>query len=239
MGASGAGRGPRIGFLGGTGPHGVGLAGRLAAAGYPVIVGSRRRDHAAEVVAELGEQLTAAVLSAADNGDAAEQADVVFVTVPYEAQQQLLPGLRGAIGAKPLVSCANPLRFDRAGPVPVQVAHGSAAEECQQLLPDARVVSAFQNVSAVKLRAFAESLRGDVLLTGDCDSAKALVAELVCALPDLAAVDAGPLRLSGPIEALTAVLLSVNRRYKAHAGLALTGLDLKQRAAAISTNSGA
>lgn len=215
---------PPIGILGGTGPHGMGLAGRLAAAGYTVILGSRRHDNAAETAAKLRAQLPAATLSPAVNLEAATRAEILIATVPYAAQEELLPPLRDAIGQKILVSCANPIRFDGSGPVPVQVPGGSAAQECQQLLPDARVISGFQNVSAVKLRAFAVPLQGHVLLAGDNEAAKTATAALVLALPDLTPIDAGPLRLSGPIEAMTAVLVSINRRYKINAGLGLTGV---------------
>lgn len=213
-----------LGFLGGTGPHGRGLATRLAAAGHRVLIGSRDRDRAAEVVGTVREAVPAAEVSAGDNDEAARRSAVVFVTVPYEAQEKLLPPLADALDGKVVVNCVNPLRFDRQGPVPVPVSDGSAAQECQRLAPNARVVSGFLNISAVKLAKVDETLPDHVLLCGDVADAKTRVAALVESIPHLRAIDAGPLRLSGPVEDLTAVLLSVNRRYKVRAGVALTGL---------------
>lgn len=213
-----------LGFLGGTGPHGRGLATRLAAAGHRVLIGSRDRDRSAEVAGTVREAVPSAEVSAGDNDEVARRSAVVFVTVPYEAQEKLLPPLADALDGKVVVSCVNPLRFDEQGPVPLPVPDGSAAQECQRLLPNARVVSGFLNISSVKLAKVHDTLADHVLLCGDDTHAKTLVAELVESVAHLRAVDAGPLRLSGPVEDLTAVLLSVNRRYKVRAGLALTGL---------------
>lgn len=221
-----------LGFVGGTGPHGRGLALRLAAAGHGVWIGSREAQRAAATAEELRLALPAADISSGDNREVAENVEVVFVTVPYQGQDQLLPPLRRAIGAKVVVSCGNPLRFDSSGPVPVRVPDGSAAQECQRLLPEGRVVSAFQNVSAVKLAALDPPLTGHVLLTGDDPPAKEVVAALVLDIGQLEPLDAGPLRLSGPVEDLTAVLLSVNRRYKVNSGVQLTGVAAAPRLAA-------
>lgn len=220
-----------LGFLGGTGPHGRGLATRFAAAGHPVLLGSRDRSRAEEVVRELGPALPGASLAAGENAEVAERAHVVFVTVPHDAQHLLLPPVRAALVGKVVVSCANPMRVDERGPFPVRLPDGSAAEECQRLLPGARVVSAFQNVSAVVLRHLDRTLECDILLCGDDPAAVSVVEDLVRTVPGLSPLEAGPLRLSGPIEDLTAVLVSVNRRYRAHAGVRLTGLPRSARAA--------
>lgn len=220
-----------LGLLGGTGPHGRGLATRFAAAGHRVLVGSRDRSRAEEVVEGLRPALPRARLAAGDNTEVAERADLVFVTVPHDAQHLLLPPVRAALAGKVVVSCANPMRVDERGPLPVRVRDGSAAEECQRLLPAARVVSAFQNVSAVVLRHLDRTLECDVLLCGDDPSATTVVADLVRTVPGLSPLEAGPLRLSGPIEDFTAVLVSVNRRYRVHAGVRLTGLPGSTRAA--------
>jgi len=221
-----------LGFLGGTGPQGRGLALRLAAAGHAVWIGSRDPQRAAATADELRLELPAADIASGDNQEVAENAEAVFVTVPYQGQDQLLPPLRGLIGQNVVVSCGNPLSFDRCGPVPVRIPDGSAAQECQRLLPEARVISAFQNVSAVKLAALDKPLTGHVLLCGDDPAAKEAVAALVLDISQLEPLDAGPLRLSGPVEDLTAVLVSINRRYKVNSGIQLTGVAATPRLAA-------
>ncbi|MDP8978247.1 MAG: NADPH-dependent F420 reductase, partial [Actinomycetota bacterium] len=140
---------------------------------------------------------------------------------PYVAQRATLPALAHQVGGKVVVSCANPVAFDEDGPRPLRVEAGSAAQECAQLLPGARVVGAFQHVPAARLRRTDEPLGCDVLVTGDDDDAKAVVGALAELVPGIRALDAGPLRLSGAVEDMTAVLLSVNRRYSAHTGLRL------------------
>ncbi len=216
--------GPMLGFVGGTGPHGRGLTLRFAAAGHHVVVGSRDAARAEEVIGGLPDGL-AGTVEAEDNPTACARADIIFVTVPYDAQRGLLPRLRDAVGGKLVVSCANPLVFDERGPRPLRPDSGSAAEEVAALLPSATVVGAFQNVSAVTLRRLDESMDCDVLICGDDVAATATVARLVDGVPGLRPIDAGPLRLSGAVEALTAVLLAVNATYKTHAGVRLAGVD--------------
>jgi 8-hydroxy-5-deazaflavin:NADPH oxidoreductase len=214
-----------IGFIGGTGPQGRGLGMRLAQAGYRVLIGSRSAEKAQTAVDAIAGKVPGLPVEGLANPDVCAQADVVVVTVPYEAQRATLEGLAEAIGDKVVVNCVNSLGFDAAGPHAVPVPAGSAAEECAQLLSRARVVGAWQNVSAVRLGRPDEPVDVDVLLTGDDDDARAVVAELVEAIPGMRAVHAGPLRLSRPIEEMTAVLIAVNKRYKTHAGVKVAGLE--------------
>jgi NADPH-dependent F420 reductase len=214
-----------VGFIGGTGPQGRGLGLRFAVAGHEVLLGSRDAAKAEEAVTGLRPQAPDAVLEGVSNEDACARADLVVVTVPYAAQAPTLRGLADAIGGKIVVNCVNNLAFDEQGPHAVAVPDGSAAQECARLLPDARVVSAFSNVSARKLLAVPEPVEVDVLICGDDDDAKTQVAELAAAVPGMRGVDAGPLRLAGAVEDLTAVLLSLNRRYKIHAGIRIDGLE--------------
>lgn len=216
-----------VAFVGGTGPQGRGLAKRLAGAGYPVLIGSRTRERAQEAVAEIAQAVPEAAVSGSDNTAVCQQAEVVVVVVPYAAQQATLEPLAGAIGGKVVVNCVNALAFDAAGPHPVPVPSGSAAEECQALLPAARVVGAWQNVSAVTLNGPDERVDVDVLLTGDDEDARTIVARLVEDIDGMRAVHAGGLRLSRPIEEMTAVLVSVNKRYKIHAGMRVAGLPVR------------
>lgn len=213
---------PTLGFVGGTGPQGRGLALRFAHAGYPVLIGSRSADRAKEAVSSLdGGDLD---IHGVENLDACAQSQIIFVTLPYEAQRKALEELADAIGEKIVVNCVNALDFDDVGPMPREVPIGSAAQECARLLPRARVVSAFHHVSARRLMRVDEPITADVLMCGDDEDAKQQVAHLATALPGMWPVDAGPLRLSGPIEHMTAVLLSINRRYKFHSGLRIDGI---------------
>jgi 8-hydroxy-5-deazaflavin:NADPH oxidoreductase len=216
---------PTIGFIGGTGPQGRGLGLRLAQAGYPVRLGSRSSEKAEEAVAAVAEKVPGLPVEGLPNDRVCAEADLLVVTVPYKAQRPTLTDLVEAVGDKVVVCCVNALGFDERGPYPLPVPAGSAAEECQELLPQARVVGAWQNVSAVKLGRHADPVEADVLLTGDDADAVAQVAELVEAVPGMRAVRAGALRLSRPVEEITAVLLAVNRAYKIHASLGVTGLQ--------------
>lgn len=215
-----------IGFIGGTGPLGKGLAVRWARAGHAVRVGSRTREKAEGVAADVeeraGEDVT---VHGVENAAAAELSDVVAVTVPYEAQQAALPPLREAVANKIVVNVVNPMAFDDVGPVAVPVAAGSAAEECQELLPDARVVSAFHDVPASRLWNVDEPVGCDVLICGDDQDANHVVAHLAARIPGMWGVNCGPLRNSVHIENLTPVLLFINRRYRIHAGIRIDGME--------------
>lgn len=218
---------PTIGILGGTGPHGRGIALRLREAGHDVLVGSRDAQRAAEVVAELppARAAGAGTLTGVANADAAARGDVIIVTTPWDGFAGLAADVGPALAGKVVVSCANPLRFEGGGPVPVRLDEdGSAAELLQRLCPDARVVSGFQNVSAVKLGDLDVALEGDVLLCGDDQDAVAATGELVDAIDGLRALNAGPLRLSGIAEDLTVLLISMNKRYRTNASVRITGI---------------
>ena len=215
----------KIGFLGGTGPQGRGLGMRLAQAGHPVLLGSRSKERADEAVAKVAAKVADLPLEGAGNDQVCAEADVVVVTLPYQGMAATLTAVAEHIGDKIVVSCVNALGFAERGPHPLAVPAGSAAEECQALLPGARVVGAWQNVSAVKLGRPAEPVEVDVLLTGDDDEAVATVGGLVEAIPGMRAVRAGPLRLSRPVEEITAVLLAVNKAYKINAGVTVAGLE--------------
>lgn len=213
-----------IGFVGGTGPQGRGLSLRLGQAGCRVLLGSRDVDRAAEAAEKVVAKDPELDLRGVSNRDACAGSEVVVVTVPAAKQADVLPELRTTIGEKLVISCMNALSFDEQGPRPVLLSAGSAAEECQRLLPDARVVGAFQNVAAGSLLGAPDPVEGDVLVCGDDDVAAAQVGELVGAIPGMRSVQAGPLRLARPIEEITAVLLSLNRRLGARTGLRITGI---------------
>ena len=216
-----------IGIIGGTGPHGRGLALRLRESGHRVLLGSRDAARAAEVVAELPEPIADApgMVVGVDNATAARDGALVIVTTPWDGFEAVGAAHAADLAGKVVISCANPLRFEGGGPLPVRLEDGSAAELLQRVCPDARVVSGFQNVSAVKLGRLDAPLEGDVLLCGDDEDAITEASAVVRAVAGLRPLHAGPLRLSAVAEDLTALLISVNRRYRTHASVALTGVD--------------
>jgi 8-hydroxy-5-deazaflavin:NADPH oxidoreductase len=209
-----------IGILGGTGEQGRGLARRFAMAGHPVIIGSRSHDRAYAVAREVGQGVRGLA-----NRDAAREAGLVIAAVPWEGHGELLSSLAPELAGKIVVDCVNPLGFDKRGGYPLPVAEGSAAQQAAALLPDSRVVAAFHHVSAVLLLdPEVASIDQDVLVLGDDRHATDLVQALAARIPGVRGVYAGLLRNCGQIEALTANLVSINRRYKAHAGLRITDI---------------
>lgn len=220
--------GQTIGVLGGTGPQGKGLALRWARAGLKVVIGSRSAERAEQAAAELAEQAGLAgsgVVSGADNAGCAAAADLVLVAVPWEGHDALLTSLREQLAGKIVIDCVNPLGFDKQGPFPLRVEEGSAAQQAEALLPDSRVTAAFHHVSAVTLADLSvEKIDLDVLVLGDDREATDQVRALADTIPGVRGVFGGRLRNAGQVEALTANLIAINRRYKTHAGIRITDL---------------
>lgn len=211
-----------IAVLGGTGPQGRGLARRFAAAGLPVVIGSRSAERAQSTAAELAEATGGSVTGAA-NADAAGLGDIVIVAVPWDGHKELLVELAPVLEGKIVVDCVNPMGFDGKGAFALPVEEGSAAQQAEALLPGSRVVAAFHHVSAVLLEdPSVESMDTDVMVLGDDREATDVVRELADKIPGMRGIFAGRLRNAHQVEALTANLISVNRRYKAHAGLRVT-----------------
>jgi 8-hydroxy-5-deazaflavin:NADPH oxidoreductase len=211
-----------VGVLGGTGDQGRGLARRLAAAGNPVIIGSRSAQRAVAAAAGLGGEPQIRGMA---NEDAAQAADVVIVAVPWEGHGELLTSLAGSLAGKVVIDCVNPLGFDSRGAYPLEVPEGSAAEQAASVLPDSVVVGAFHHVSAVLLLdPQVATINLDVMVLGDDRQATDLVQALAARIPGVRGIYAGRLRNCRQVEALTANLVSVNRRYKAHAGLRITDI---------------
>ncbi len=207
-----------VGILGGTGDQGRGLALRLARVGQRVVVGSRSEQRAADAAGAVGHGVTGAA-----NEGCARQADLVIVAVPYDGHAELLGSLRESLEGKVVVDCVNPLGFDAQGAYALAVPEGSAAQQAATLLPGSRVVGAFHHVSAVLLLdPSVDEVDTDVLVVGDDREATDLVQALAARVPGMRGIYAGRLRNAGQVEALTANLISVNRRYKAHAGLRVT-----------------
>ena len=219
---------PSIGIVGGTGDLGRGLAVRLAKAGHPLIIGSRNAEQAvasaeavSAVLAERG--IAHPVISGADNVAAAQQGEIVFVTVPFGAHQPTLESIRDAVQGKVMVDVTVPLVPTKVARVQLPV-EGSAGQIAQALLGEAvHVVSAFQNVAAAHLQADME-IPCDVLVTGNDKPARQTVIDLIEAM-GMRGFHAGLINNAAAAEALTSILININKQYKTHAGLRLTGID--------------
>ncbi|MGX7825071.1 NADPH-dependent F420 reductase [Actinokineospora sp. 24-640] len=215
--------GPTVGVLGGTGPQGRGLALRWAKAGIRVLIGSRSAERAADAARELCAAAGVESVEGRDNAACAAGSDVVLVAVPWDGHGDLLAGLKAELAGKVVVDCVNPLGFDKQGPYALAVPEGSAAEQAAALLPDSRVTAAFHHVSAVLLADLSiAEIDTDVLVLGDDREATDTVRALADAIPGMRGIYGGRLRNAHQVEALTANLIAVNRRYKAHAGLRVT-----------------
>ncbi|MGW1198911.1 NADPH-dependent F420 reductase [Streptomyces sp. NPDC002536] len=207
-----------VGVLGGTGDQGRGLAYRLAKAGQQVIIGSRAAERAQTAAAELG-----LGIEGADNAECARRSDIVIVAVPWDGHAKTLEALREELTGKLVVDCVNPLGFDKQGAYALKPEEGSAAEQAAALLPESRVTAAFHHLSAVLLSdpEIAE-IDTDVMVLGEKRADTDIVQALAGRIPGMRGVFAGRLRNAHQVEALVANLISVNRRYKAHAGLRIT-----------------
>lgn len=208
-----------IGVLGGTGDQGRGLARRLSMAGHRVIIGSRDAARCAAAAAELG----GGPVSGLVNDVAAANADIVIAAMPWEGHRDLLAALAGPLAGKVVIDCVNPMGFDERGAYALRVPEGSAAEQAAAVLPDSSVVGAFHHVPAgLLLDPATASVDMDVLVLGDDRAATDLVIAIASEIPGMRGIYAGRLRNCGQVEALTANLVSINRRYSAHAGIRIT-----------------
>jgi len=216
--------GKRIAVLGGTGPQGRGLARRFALAGLEVAIGSRDGARAAEMAAELTAETRRSVIGS-DNAQAAAWGDVVLLVVPWDGHARMVKELSAELAGKVVVDCVNPLSFGKHGCSPILVEEGSAVEQAQMLLPESTVVGAFNTISAVLLNDPAHHrVETDVLVVGDVRAATDLVQDLAGTIPGVRGVYAGKQFNAHQVEAFTANLISMNRRYKAHAGIRVTDI---------------
>ena len=212
-----------IGVLGGTGPLGGGLARRFASAGVTVPVGSRDAARGRRVAEEIRADVPGGSVTGGDNAETARQSDILVVAVPYEGHADLLKSLADVLAGKIVVDAVNPLAFDKQGAYALEVAEGSAAQQAAALLPDSRVTAAFHHVSApLLLDREVPRVELDVLVLGDDREATDAVQALAELIPGARGVYGGRLRNARQVEALTANIISINRRYKAHAGVRIT-----------------
>jgi NADPH-dependent F420 reductase len=205
---------PTVAILGGTGKEGSGLARRWAAAGYRVIIGSRSAERAAQAATELHQALPGVQVQGMDNSAAVQSAEIVVLTVPPEAHQSTLEGVRELMAGKILVDAT--ARVDARDPKPPE--GKAAARIAQELLgPQARVVAAFQNVPAHALKQMDKELASDVLVCGDDAEARGVVVALAEAA-GMRAYEAGGLDNAIIVEGLTALIIAMNKRYKSKTG---------------------
>lgn len=216
-------------IIGGTGALGFGLGLRLARAGVPVVIGSRRAESAAESAGKLRAAVPGAEVDGLENPEAATRGPIVLLTVPFRAQSENLANLKDTLAAgQILVDATVPLAAAVGGRATrlLGVPQGSAAQQAQEMAPDGvTVVSALHTVSAATLKDLERDLDEDVLVAGDSGEAKRAVADLIALIPGLRPVNAGKLEMARLIEGVTPLLISVNARHKTHAGIKLTGIS--------------
>lgn len=219
----------RMAILGGTGPEGLGLGLRFAMAGEEVVLGSRQAPRAAEAAERARARLRAVgcttAVSGAENGAAVLDADLVVIATPFAGVRDLLPLLAPSLAGKIVLDVVNPL-IRTGGQMTVErVPEGSAAEAIQTLLPNSRIVSAFKNESAEELNDIERAVDGDVVVCSDHAATRREVMALVARVPRYRPVDGGPLLNARALEAMTALLLNINRRYQAVTSIRILGLD--------------
>lgn len=213
----------KIAVLGGTGDEGFGLGCRWAAAGHEIVIGSRLAEKGAKAAADMLAHVPQANVTGTDNLSAAQQAEVVVLSVPYAAQQATLEAVKGALADKLLITVVAPTG-EKAARVYRLLSGLSAAEEAQQQAPAARVVAAFQNIGAHHLPDLSHELDCDVLICGEKKADKDVVMAL-CRDAGLRGVNAGALQNARAVEELTAVLIAINIIYKVPgAGIRITGI---------------
>ncbi|HZP56503.1 MAG TPA: NADPH-dependent F420 reductase [Dehalococcoidia bacterium] len=213
----------RIGFIGGTGDEGKGLAYRLAKAGHRCSIGSRSAERAEAAAGELRAKDAALAIDGGTNADVAAASEIVLVTTPYEGLDGALPPLAEALAGRIAVSTVVPMAFADGRASLMRVEEGSAAERIQGLLPRSRVVAAFQNLSAKKLLRDAP-VEADVVVCADDGAAKAQVIDLAGQIAGVRGIDGGGLANSQLVEGITVLLVSINRNYKINAGIRIAGV---------------
>ena len=213
-----------IALIGGTGPEGKGLALRFAAAGEIVMIGSRYKERAVAAAEEVRRCVPDAWVRGALNRRAAREADIIVLTVPFEGHARVLQSIRDSVRGKIVIDTVVPLAFGKGRIDVIPVEEGSAAQQAQSMLPDTRVVAAFQNLSAVELAALDRPLDADVVVCGDNAAARNVTITLINRIPGLRAVNGDGLANAHHLEEITALLLALNRIHRAHGSIKITGI---------------
>jgi 8-hydroxy-5-deazaflavin:NADPH oxidoreductase len=231
----------KIAVIGGTGDLGFGLALRWSLAGAHIVIGSRDEQKAQDAAQRLRESVKAGgspraqelLVSGCENSQAAAQASVVVMAVPFPAQAAILKSIRGSLKDAIVVDTTVPLAAATGGKPTrmLGVWQGSAAEQARELTPSGTpVLAAFHSLSAEALQDLSTTPDCDILVCGDDEAAKKTLFSLVRLIPGLRPIDAGPLEMARIVESMTALLISVNRRYKVHhSGIRITGLPAEAK----------
>ena len=215
----------KLAFVGGTGPEGLGLAMRFAAAGHAVAIGSRSAERGEEGAQKVIESVPSAQASGGSNADVVADADVVFLTFPYSGQPPTLEALGSALDGKIVCNVVAPLEFQQGvGAVALNVPGNSALQEAIAQLPNARIVSAFQNMSAEELQHLDHPIEADVLVCGRDVEAKNIVIGLANEIAGVRGIDAGGPSQSRYVEMLTSLLINLNRKHKTQSSIRIVGL---------------
>jgi NADPH-dependent F420 reductase len=215
----------KLAFVGGTGPEGLGLAMRFARAGHEVSIGSRSAERGEEAAAKVREAVPGAAAAGGDNASVVRDADVVFLTFPYSGQAATLEALAGALAGKIVCNVVAPLEFRQGvGAVALDVPGGSALQEAIAQLPESRVVSAFQNLSAEELQHLDHPIEADVLVCGKDAEAKQVIIGLANQIAGVRGIDAGGPSQSRYVEMLTALLINLNRKHKTQTSIRIVGI---------------
>jgi len=212
-----------IGILGGTGPAGRGVALRLASAGYDVVLGSRDADRAGDTARGLIPRGTGVITGSTN--DAAAACDLVVVATPWDSAVSTVSALRSQLADKTVISMVNALTKEGRELVPMYPPRGSMAAQIAHALPQSAIVGAFHHLPAAQMQDLDSGLDADVVIFSDHDEARERVARIVDDMPGLRAIVAGSMSLASPIEAFTAVCISVNIRHKVHSYVKLAGMD--------------
>ncbi len=215
----------KLAIVGGTGPEGLGLAMRFATAGHEVAIGSRSAERGEEGAERVREAVPGAVATGGDNASVVADAELVFLTFPYSGQQATLEALAGSLEGKVICNVVAPLEFQQGvGAVALNVAGNSALQEAIAQLPNSRVVSAFQNMSAEELQHLEHPIEADVLVCGRDAEAKQIVIGLANEIAGVRGIDAGGPSQSRYVEMLTSLLINLNRKHKTQSTIRIVGL---------------
>ena len=212
-----------IGVIGGTGPEGRGLATRFALAGECVFIGSRNSQKGQEVAEEISIS-SGNLIQGGNNEEAAQKGDVIIISVPYKGHAKMLSKLESFLKNKIVIDVVAPLVFGKKSISSTIVEEGSAAEQAQLLLPESQVVGAFHNISAQELLKHNNSVCCDVIVCSDFDDPKKYVMRLAEKIDGVRGIDGGILANTKYVEQLTALLLNINKAYKAHSSIRITGV---------------
>lgn len=219
----------KIGVIGGTGGQGLGIAVRFAQVGEDVIIGSRSADKAQAAADKAKSILNSSVsIRGAENADVAEEADILILTVPLPAQKSTLLSIKEGAAGKPLLDATGPLEATIGGSPTkyISLPDGSAAQRSQTILPTAKVICAFNNISEHCLMAIDNEIDCDCLICGNDEEAKSLVTPVIEKIPGVRVIDCGSLERACIIEKITPLLIGLNIRNRSQfGGIRITGLD--------------